>query len=166
MLKIIRNTVFTATVLILTAVGIRWNNDVQAAKNPVSLGQTILASQSLGPVTPDFPLTISMSAPQLRLGETETISVATVPNASLDIITQYPDDSVNHPQTFTATANNAGDYSFNIPVSDFRYLGVFRVSVAATSGSKTTEAVANFAVISWQETAGSPAGQYVYPLAP
>lgn len=165
MWKIVRNSVFTVAVVALTAFGLKWNKSVTASFNPFSLNQTVAASQSSLPIQTSFPLTLTLSAPQIRLGQTQTVSIATVPNAELEIVTQYPDGSINHPQSLHAVADGGGNYTLNIAVDDFHNLGAFRVSVVAISATKTAEAVSNFVVTSWQPTDSSQP-HYLYPLVP
>lgn len=163
--KIVRNTLFTAAVVALTAVGLRWHSQIIKAQSQLFAGRTVLASQSFG--APEFPLQLRFNAPQVHLGQTETATISTLASARLDVTTQYPDGSINHPQTVQSQADSDGHYSFNVRVDDFHQLGTFRVSVVATDGGKTTQAISEFQVTTWQlPVTGSSGPLYTFPLVP
>ncbi len=161
----IRNTAFTAVAVVLTALGLRWHGLVAQAPLVLNAQAVALASQN-AETSPDFPLKISFNAPQVHLGQTETVTVATLPGAQLDVVTQYPDGSTNNTGTFQLAAGASGRLSFNVTIADFHNLGLVRISAVATISSKTTQAIDQFQVTPWQLPGGGQPSDYQFPLAP
>src|SRR6476620_8264320 len=129
MWKIVRNTIFTAAVVALTALGLQWHSRVAHSQSFVAAGTTVLAGQTFNSTSPDFPLTVSFNSDRVRLGQSETVTITTLPGASLDVVTQYADSSTNNPSTFQGKADGDGTRVFNVTIDDFHNLGLVRVSV-------------------------------------
>lgn len=166
MFKTIRNTTFTVLVVLLTSFGLKWNSNTLQTLRPAGLNQAVLASQTFGQNSPDFPLKISFNSPEVRLGQAETVTITSVPGATLEVITQYPDGSTDHPQTFQTTLDSNGSKTFSILIPDFHLLGQYRVSVVASAGTKTTEVIGQFAIIPWAFGTSATENGTVYPLVP
>jgi FAD synthase len=95
------------------------------------------------------------------------MTIKTVPFAELDIVTTYPDGTTNNPQTRHAKADAEGIYVMKYKLNDFRYIGVIKTAVVATSKTKTSEAVQVFALQPWSaETNDYADERYVHPLVP
>jgi len=166
MFKLARNTVFTLLVLGLTVYGVNWNKEIARSHRPVSAEQTVLASQKFADSqTPTFPLTITFDRPSLRLGQFETVHIQTVPDAALDIVTLYPDRTVDVSQSVKVKADENGRYELRFRLDDFHHLGIFQVTTVATSGNKTSEVSRQFTLQTWGDSANEDSG-YVYPLVP
>lgn len=167
MMKALRNTVFTVVALGLTTLGLYWNKEVARQHDPVAIGRSVLASQSLGIDEQVFPLSISFSRPAMKLGQVQEMTIKTVPFAELDIVTTYPDGTIDNPQTTHAKADANGSYTMKYKLSDFSYLGVIKTAVVATSNTKTSEAAQVFALQPWSaDTSDQGDDRYVHPLVP
>ena len=130
MSRVIRNTFFTIVALIMTTVGLEWNKDTAKQNDPVTISQAVLASQlETKEATEDqvFPLEISFSRQVVRLGQYQVVTFRTVPRAKLDIVTQYPNGSINNSQTLRAVADENGVFTQKYKLDNFRFLGVFHV---------------------------------------
>ncbi len=166
MFKIVRNTLFTIAVVALTALGLRWHSQVAKSQSFVTAGATVLAGETFNSDSPNFPLTISFNSPQVRLGQAETVTITTLPGVHLDVVTQYPDGSTNHDDTFQEVTSSSGSQSFTITIGDFHNLGLVRISAVATSGTKSSQAIGQFQVTPWEMPTAVQTGGYVYPLVP
>jgi hypothetical protein len=168
MAKLVRNSIFTVIAVVLTAVGVGWNRRVMKDKDPVSIGQTVLADQPALAASSQttIPLEVSFAHPVIKLGQTQELIVKTQPRAELKIVTIYPNGSINNPQTLTATADDVGQYSLKYKLADFHYLGTFQTVVEATVGGQTVEGRASFVLQTWIQTSDAPDSGYVYPLVP
>ena len=165
--KIIRNTIFTLIALALTAVGLHWNHQSVSSNDPVQISQTVLSAAADDVQT--FPLTVSFDHPRLKLGQYQTLLVATSPKASLDIVTIYPTGNSSNPQTLHAFSDETGHYSLKFKIDDFTNLGLFETRVIAHLNGSSSEATAHFALQTLADsenaTSDDQAG-YVYPLLP
>lgn len=172
MFKIVRNTAFTALALVLTAVGLSWNSRVALKNDPVAISQAVLASQTDQPVSDDnqqIPLEVDLSRKTVRLGQLQVVTITTVPGAELDIVTQYPDGSVNNSQTVRVVADQNGRYIQRYRLDNFRHLGVFHKTVVATTPTRTTTVGRKFVLQSWAKDQPGLAEEvtgYKHPLVP
>jgi hypothetical protein len=168
--KVIRNSIFTALAVTLTVIAVDWNKEIARQRQPIAISQAVLAAQNPSGLTIDqaFPLSINFSRDEVKLGQYQEIIIRTVPFAELDIVTQYPDGSVSADQTFQAKASEGGEYRFRFKLDSFEYLGVFRISIAAYSDNKVSEASNHFLLKTWVSDELNPSGEgnYVYPLVP
>lgn len=167
MWKVVRNTFFTAAAIGLTVVGLRWNTQTVSQLDPLTIGRSVVAAQSLED-DPNFPLKIEFARPIVKLGQAQEMTIVTVPNAELEIVTIYPDGDVADLQTRRAVADNEGRFYMKYKLSDFRYLGIIRVAVVATSATKTAETSQVFGVQPWVADAVEEAQEqrYLHPLIP
>lgn len=166
MWKMVRNTAFTVAALGLTSLGLAWNKNIAASLKPVPSEQAVLAAQSVTNNTKlAFPLTVAFANPSVRLGQYQELRITTVPDASLEIVTAYPDGNTNNPQTLLAKADQRGIYRLRFKLGDWRALGLFKTTVTAKTGNTTARASGNFVLQTW---AADPSGNstYVYPLVP
>lgn len=168
MFKATRNTVFTIAAVGLTAFGLSWNNDIQQSRRPLSAERAVLAAKSLADeAEPVFPLEVTFDKPIVKLGQYQELTIKTVPDAELDIVTLYPNGSVNNNQTLKTQADSQGRYQIQFKLSDFYFLGLFQTTVIARTGNKTAEATGRFILQTWVDTGKSvPSNDYVYPLVP
>lgn len=168
MSKTLRNSLFTVVAVSLTAVGVGWNRQVIKDKDPVAIGQTVLAEQPVESLAATgLPVSASYSRPNVKLGQSEELTVKTAPNADLEIVTIYPNGSVNNPQTLTATADEVGQYTLQFTPDDFHYLGIFQTVVVAKLGGETGQAKTTFTLQTWTQADQKPVDTtYVYPLVP
>lgn len=172
MSRAIRNTFFTIVALIMTTVGLEWNEDTARQNNPVAISQAVLASQletEEETEEQNFPLTIDFSRQVIRLGQTQRVTFTTVPGAKLDIVTQYPNGSINNSQTLKVTADENGQYRQKYKLDNFRFLGVFHVSVIATIENRTNTALEKYVLQTWVEKNSeleNAITDYQYPLLP
>lgn len=166
MSKLVRNSIFTLIVLALTAVGLSWNKKIVRNGDPVQISSTVLSTQNLEANQP-FPLSVEFAQPRLKLGQYQQMRILTVPNAKLEIVTVYPNGSIDNPQTLRATADETGRYTLKFKLDDFALLGLFETRVLARSNNKEAQSLARFALQTWtpDETALDKVG-YVYPLVP
>lgn len=167
MIKLIRNTAFTIVAIGLTTLGLYWNKEIALRHDPVAIGRSVLASQTLGLTEQIFPLSISFSRPVMKLGQSQEMTIKTVPFAELDIVTTYPDGTIDNPQTIHAKADNKGNFKMKYKLNDFGHLGVIKAAVVATSETKTSEAAQVFALQPWSaDTNDQGDDRYVHPLVP
>lgn len=171
MSRTLRNTFFTIVVLVLTTVGLSWNRTTTQQRNPVTISEAVLASQTEPSNSEEqpFPLTVSFSREIVRLGQTQTVTFTTVPNAQLEIVTQYPNGSVNNSQTQKVTVDQTGIYTQKYKLDDFHFLGVFHVSAIAYTNNRTATASEKFVLQTWTKTNKEVLEQvtdYRYPLVP
>ena len=172
MSRVIRNTFFTIVVLIMTTVGLEWNKDIAKQNDPVTISQAVLASQlEIKEATEDqvFPLEISFSRQVVRLGQYQVVTFRTVPRAKLDIVTQYPNGSINNSQTLRAVADENGVFTQKYKLDNFRFLGVFHVSAIATIKNRTNTVLEKFVLQTWvknQPGLEEDITNYQYPLIP
>lgn len=172
MSRTLRNTFFTIVALILTTIGLSWNRETIEKRDPLTISQAVLASQVEESSTVQeqpFPLTISFTRDVVRLGQTQTVTFTTVPGAELEIVTQYPNGSVNNAQTLKTTADNSGVFVQKYKLDDFHFLGVFHVTAIAYTANRTASVSEKFVLQTW--TKPSPAvldevTNYRYPLVP
>jgi len=166
MSKMVRNSIFTLIILALTAVGLNWNKNIVRHSDPVQISSTVLSAETT--ITKQaFPLLVEFAQPRVKLGQTQEMKITTVPNATLEIVTVYPDGSVNNAQTLRAAADETGRFKIKFKLDDFSYLGVFETRVLAHSNGQESRSSARFALHSWapENKAVSEDG-YVYPLLP
>lgn len=166
--KSVRNSVFTAVALGLTIIGIHWNKEIARQSDPLAVSRSVLASQPLGEGEQMFPLTIDFALPVMKLGQTQEMIITTAPYAELEIITYYPDGSINNEQTLIATADKYGRFHKKFKLNSFENLGIFRTSVIATSATKTSEAAQVFALQPWSVSSDieNEPTKYYHPLVP
>lgn len=161
--KVVRNTLFTATALGLTSLGIGWNKDIVAQRQPLAAEQVALASQSQN--DPSLPVSITVRDQVVVLGRSETLTIQTNPNATLSIVVRRPDGSVDPSHTFQAQADQLGTYVLSLVVSDYHFLGGFNVKVTSSSNGISNQASAQFLVVVSAEQA-QQAGQIKFPFIP
>ena len=149
MVKSLRNTLFTIAAIGLAAIGLHWN-DAAIAKTPLAVTRTILSAQSYIAGEPSFPLAIDVNAPQLTLGEPQSIFVSTSPGATVSLVTQYPDGSIDSAQTFSTQANGRGQAAFSFTLNDFRRLGTFKLTVTASLQGRISQITKTFSLTTWQ----------------
>ncbi|MEX0594585.1 MAG: hypothetical protein WD157_00600 [Patescibacteria group bacterium] len=171
MSRTIRNTFFTIVALILTTIGLGWNKDIAKENDPVTISQAVLASQTDASSTKEqpFPLKIEFSRQVVRLGQTQVVTINTLANAQLDIVTQYPNGSINNSQTLKAKADSNGQFIQKYKLDDFHFLGVFHVSVVATTKNRTSTDLEKFVLQTWisdQSELINEVTEYKYPLVP
>ncbi len=171
MSRTLRNTFFTIVALILTTLGLNWNREITVQRDPVTISEAVLASQNEASQTEEqpFPLAITFSREVVRLGQSQTVTFTTVPGAELEIVTQYPNGSVNNSQTLKMTVDGSGSYVQKYKLDDFHFLGVFHVTAVAYTNNRTATASEKFVLQTW--TKSSPAAldevtNYRYPLVP
>lgn len=166
MLKVVRNTAFTILALGLTSAGLGWNKNIAANQLPLGSQQAVLAAQLRDDETPAFPVNLTFASNAVRLGQFQEITITTVPEARLDIVTTYPDSSNNHPQTLSAMADQQGNYQLRFKLDDWHNLGLFTVSVIAATGNKIAHTSGRFVLQTWAEKSPNQDKNYVYPLVP
>ncbi|MEK7202176.1 MAG: hypothetical protein AAB669_01435 [Patescibacteria group bacterium] len=166
MSKMVRNSIFTLIILALTAVGLSWNKRIVRYGDPVQISNTVLSAEAFN-VDQPFSLKVEYVQQRLKLGQTQEMKITTVANAKLEIVTVYPNGSVNHAQTLRATADETGRYKLKFKLDDFGYLGVFETRVLARANNQEARSSARFALQTWtpDDSAISTDG-YVYPLVP
>lgn len=166
MLKIVRNTAFTALALVLTAVGLNWNQEIARERDPVAISQAVLAKKEVA-ANSDLPLEVEISRPNIKLNQYQTITIKTAPRSSLEIITVYPNGSINNPQTLTTVTDNNGHYELRFKLDNWHYLGLFRVIVTVQANSKTSRVERQFVLQTWSEPQRDlTQPPYIYPLLP
>lgn len=161
--KVVRNTLFTVAALGLTSLAIGWNKEISAKRQPLAVEQVALASQSQNDRS--LPISVKAQDQMVMLGKKENIVIQTVAGATLNIVTKRPDNSIDPSHTIQATTDRTGRYVLALVISDYHYLGMFNISVTASSGGTTNQASDQFIVIvpSDQEPQDSQSG---YPLIP
>ncbi|MEX1051872.1 MAG: hypothetical protein WEC83_00585 [Patescibacteria group bacterium] len=171
MSRTLRNTFFTIVVLILTTLGLSWNRETAAQHDPVTISQAVLASRVENSAAQEqlFPLTINFTRQVVRLGQSQTITFTTVPGAQLEIVTQYPNGSVNNSQTVKVTVDDTGSFVQKYKLDDFHFLGVFHVSAVAYTENRTATASEKFVLQTWTKASSELLDEvtdYRYPLVP
>jgi hypothetical protein len=162
MAKHIRNTFFTALVLMLTAFGLRWNKIViQRGPQPLT-GQSALAGASKANAS-DFKLATSFSQPSVGLGQENWLNVKTLPFAQLDVLTTDPHGSRDQANSVHAKADEMGHYATRIVVSDFHQIGQFKTTITAQINGQQATVQDHYQVTAQYEMAQS---KYNYPLLP
>ena len=165
--KIVRNTVFTLVAVGLTAFGVGWHQKSNKIVDPTVISQKVLASPITEAADSGLALTVELARDRVKLGQYQTVTVKTAPFADLDIVTIYPNGSVNNPQTVKDKANELGLYEMKYKLSDFHFLGVFQVLVHATSGSQEVQKSSQFVLQTWiDSTERLDSNGYIYPLLP
>lgn len=167
--KSIRNTLFTAVVLTLAALGISWNRQaVESKRPPINVSPAVLAFDSLNQPDQSFPLKLEFSRPKLKLGQYQLLTINTEPNAQLEITTTYPDGSTDNPQTLVATSDENGQYQLRFQLNDFKLLGSFFTYVHSVNNGQTADTSGQFSLDTWaaDETPAPSDTTYVYPLLP
>jgi len=164
--KLVRNSIFTLVILALTALGLNWNKSIVLRSDPVQISDTVLSADVSRTKQP-FLLEVEFAQERLKLGQTQEMRITTTANAQLEIVTVYPNGSVNNPQTLRATSDETGRYKLKFKLDDFSYLGVVETRVVARSNNQKSQSLARFALQSWtpDDRAVSQDG-YVYPLVP
>lgn len=152
--------------LVLTSMGLSWNEDIAASRQPLSSQAAVLAAQTVSDENSAFPLQVKFSSPAVRLGQFQELLITTVPEAKLEVVTVYPDGTTNNLQTVLAVADKNGQYRLRFKMADFRNLGLFTTAVTATSGNKVAQAGSQFVLQTWAESLPSANPDYVYPLVP
>lgn len=166
MSKLVRNSIFTLAILALTAVGLSWNKQIVRHGDPVQISNTVLSAEAFN-VDQPFLLKIEYVEQRLKLGQVQEMKISTAANATLEIVTVYPDGSINHPQTLRAKADETGRYKLKFKLDDFSYLGVFETRVLAQANNQEARGSARFALQSWTPDDSSLSTDgYVYPLLP
>lgn len=167
MMKLVRNTLFTIVALGLTTLGLHWNKEIARQHDPLAIGRSVLASQNLDTADQVFPLSISFSRPVMKLGQTQEMTIQTVPFAQLDVAVNFPDGSIFSEQTRRVVADQAGKFQVRFKINDFQHLGVAKAAVVAISNTKSSEATQVFAIQPWSaDTTDESDDRYVHPLVP
>lgn len=136
--KVVRNTVFTIILLVLTGLGLNWNTALLAKDQPLSIEKSVVSAQTTG----SFNVGVTFNKSSVTLGQNQTISIVTEPNANLKIVVQYAGGIVD--EAFTARTNPDGSYIFGFTENNFRNTGVVIVKVLATSDKQTSQGEAEF----------------------
>ena len=158
---------FTIITVGLTAFGVGWHQKNTRVIDPTVISQKVLASPVSTTVPSLFPLSLELARDRVKLGQYQNITITTAPFAELDIVTIYPNGSINNPQTLKETANELGRFEMKYKLSDFQYLGVFQVIVQATSGDQEAKTSKQFVLQTWiNKTDSSSSVDYIYPLLP
>jgi len=171
MKKAIRNTVFTVIAVSLTATSISWNKKVQGSqpiRERLSETTAVLAVQET-PAAEAFAFKLSVAKPYLKLNQSQVVTIETLPNTQLEIVVSYPNGSVNNSLTRTVNSDEKGQYRFDFKLSDFRFLGLFQISVTATNEDKVQTKTSRFILQRWIDAEGnlpSDEQNYLFPLEP
>lgn len=165
MSKSIRNTFFTIIALVLTGLGVTWNEEVARQRTPVAIGQTVLAEfagqeQSTG----DFRLDVDLSRSQVLLGQFQVISIRAVPFAELDLALRYQDGTYGGGHSRHVAADELGRFTWRIQVDDFKAIGPVEVLVKATAGDQSAARRTVFSVQTWSKSTSTE--EFTYPLIP
>lgn len=166
MAKLVRNSIFTILALLLTAVGLQWNQKVVRQTDPIAISETVLSAASAEDKQV-FPLKLEFARTHVKLGQYQEIKITTLPYAELKIVTVYPNGSINNPQTVQASSDETGHYSMKFKLDDFAFLGVFQTKVLASANGQESQTSARFALQTWiqsDKTLGTDG--YTYPLVP
>lgn len=162
----VRNSIFTLIILALTAVGLNWNKSIARHSDPVQISSTVLSSETVE-TKQAFTLKVEFAQPRVKLGQVQEMRVSTVPNATLEIVTVYPNGSVSNAQTLRATADETGRFKLKFKPDDFSILGVFETRVLAHSNNQESQSSARFALQTWTpDNKALIDDGYVYPLLP
>lgn len=165
MSKSIRNTFFTIIALVLTGLGVSWNEEVARQRTPVAIGETVLAEfagqeRSAG----DFRLDVELSRSQVLLGQFQVVSIRALPFAELDLALRYQDGTYSGGQSRRVAADELGRYTWRFQVDDFKAIGPVEVLVKATAGEQSAAQRTVFSVQTWSKSA--PTEEFTYPLLP
>lgn len=165
MSKTIRNTLFTALLLTLTALGVNWNEEIARQATPVAIGQAVLAEFSGGEQSNgDLNLEIQLSRPTVLLGQYQVVSIQTVPFAELDLALLNSDGLFDAKLTRHATADELGAYRWRFQQNDFAAVGLVSVLVRARAGDQLAASRATFTLQTW--SIGQQREEFRYPLLP
>jgi len=165
MSKTIRNTLFTALILVLTGLGVSWNEDIARQKTPVAIGETVLAEFSAAELASgDLSLEVDLSRQTILLGQYQVVTIQTLPFADLDLALRLPDGQFDASQTTRKTADELGRYRWRFQVDDFQSIGRMEVLVKAGLGAQRAAIRQAFVVQTWNLAA--PKEEFVYPILP
>ena len=165
--KPLRNTAFTLVVVGLSAFGIGWSKQGARQTDPTVISQEVLASPAVRKPNSDFPLSLEFVRDRVKLGQYQQVTVRTKPFAELEVVTIYPNGSVNNPETLKATADELGNFTMKYKLSDFHFLGIFQVLVRATVSDAQAETSGRFVLQTWIEPNDRlDQNGYIYPLLP
>ena len=166
MAKLVRNSLFTLVILILTAIGLSWNKKVVRQADPIQISNTVLSAASAEDKH-DFPLKLEFTRRHVKLGQYQEMKIATLANAELQIVTIYPTGSINNPQTVRAVADETGHYSMKFKLDDFAFLGVFQTKVLARFNGRESQTSGRYALQTWTQSDKTlGADGYTYPIVP
>ncbi|HUD20578.1 MAG TPA: hypothetical protein VMQ44_00725 [Candidatus Saccharimonadales bacterium] len=169
MVKGIRNTCFTLIAVGLTAIGLSWNRPSVQGLQPL-INQSVVAADHQTTLDVSIPLTITLARPVVKVGQYQTVTIQTVPNANLEIDTIYPNSSLNDPQIIRTVSDGNGKYSYQYQLSSLDYLGVFSTVVNADLGGRSAAQTAKFVFQKWGVKETPPldatSGEYIFPLVP
>ncbi len=166
MAKLVRNSLFTLVILILTAIGLSWNKKVVRQADPIQISNTVLSAASAEDKQ-DFPLKLEFTRRHVKLGQYQEMKIATLANAELQIVTIYPTGSINNPQTIRAVADETGHYSMKFKLDDFAFLGVFQTKVLARFNGRESQTSGRYALQTWTQSDKTlGADGYTYPIVP
>jgi hypothetical protein len=165
MSKSIRNTFFTIVALVLTGLGVSWNEEVARQRTPVAIGQTVLAEfagqeQSAG----DFRLELELSRSTVLLGQFQVVTLRALPYSDLELTVRYQDGSFASNLSRRVTADELGRYTWRFQVNDFKAIGPVEVLAKATAGDRTAARRTLFTVQTWSKSVTTE--EFTYPLVP
>jgi len=165
--KSIRNTAFTLIILVLTAVGLEWNNQVVKNRRAELAANSSVVSSSNSKNSSSVSLEITIDKPQIKVSETFELTILTNPNAALEISLFSPKPDVTPIRT-TAQADGDGKYVYIYQMNDYNFLGRVVVEAVATSNKKSTTITDTFLLDTWGTslTESIPQFKYIYPLVP
>lgn len=165
MSKSIRNTVFTSILLVLTGLGVSWNEVVALQRTPVAIGQSVLAEFSGGERTVgSFQLNVEISRQEMLLGQTQVVTIQTLPFADLDLVLKKNDGTFDEQLTTHVSADELGRYSWQFRLNDFRSVGTLEVIVKAILGVETSAARKIFTLQTWNNSESRE--EFFYPILP
>lgn len=166
MLAAIRNTFLTALALVASVIGVGWNRQTVQQDQPALVSQRVRSALTSG-VRNQLPLTLTLTASTLRLGDWQEITVLTAPSAEVELAIVYPDGRSDRPPTARAQASPTGQFTTRFQLNDWRQLGVFQVIVIASAGARQAKAKASFVLDPLVSHAGRDRGErYTYPIVP
>lgn len=170
MIKAIRNTLFTLIAVGLTAMGLSWNRGYVEGREPLLPDNPIISTEKSTDLDITIPLTVTVKRPIVKVNQFQEIEIATAPGAVLEVITTYPNGSINNPQTMNVVADSSGKYVYKYKLENVEYLGKFETQVNATLDGKTASVTKRFLFQKWGKTEtplpDELTGQYYYPIVP
>lgn len=159
MSKTIRNTFFTISILVLTSVGLKWHKAVGASQADPALSPSLLAGAQSG-LTPAFAVTADYLRPIVELGQTQLLTITTVPGSVVEVTTRTTDGQVVHALTKRVTSQT-GLVTLRTKLTKFDELGPITTIIRATNGGQAVVQTLRF-----QTVAAAQNDHHRYPLLP